>query len=797
MHLTVTFLARHIPDPEELGTSGRDFHGTGDHELSNVDDQPGTSGGHLHGSGDHEMTNIDHEPSLGIREDDDVVADGLQGIVEAYDTAEDPSGDDFENHADPDDFENVSGDDQNEQDIDNVAGDHQSTEDIDNNRGTAEDSGRAGPSRTRPVTEEEVAALERKRDSLWWEVDLLETKKIRFQMEKEELEAAVARNDSELMTAVRKLEGVQGELDNKIDGKKRSLHVLTAEVESAKRESAKIPRFSIASCPLNIEESELATDAVDADRYNSLLGETRPANRFDQLLAAVQDVMDSTETPEHSLASLLAAIDNDVEPPDSPSHHGQEQAPERSGAERIPQPPPVEKECVSKDHTIKVTTVDNTPVTANTSGGSPNRRPTSQECVSDHQTAEVTTVDEVPVTANTSRTSPHSSQVAQDLPGTSTPQGPLSPRTAQQVPPPPRNTPQVPPPIRKTKPQVPPPPKKTTPKVPPPPRITFGSLPPQRPPSTTARRTSAAGLPPLPPMVATRGRGRGRGRAGSTPAKQRTPARPGTSRRAAPKQPAPLPVNPNDGQDNEDDEMAEVWRDFAVVQAQTKAKKNEQREKEEHEQFVKFAKLREEKQIENWRAMDANDRKKWDEIVATFPYGAENEYDSRTGYDPPRYELIPRTSPKPPGRPRLPDPPRETAQEEIERKKRAYEKGIEKRRPRTAPSCTHDLVWHDCPLCRRKPQPPLMQWSDEDLCAYYERIERQKKEEEEKRRRRLVHKRKYFPVIYRNRVAKVIWYHEFYRRLEIEVTIKRLKEWVERKLNPEPSEDEDSYKKNG
>ncbi|KAL3696257.1 hypothetical protein R1sor_010333 [Riccia sorocarpa] len=214
--------------------------------------------------------------------------------------------------------------------------------------------------------------------------------------------------------------------------------------------------------------------------------------------------------------------------------------------------------------------------------------------------------------------------------------------------------------------------------------------------------------------------------------------------------------------------MAEVWRDFAVVQAQTKAKKNEQREKKEHEQFVKFATLREEKQIENWRAMDANDRKKWDEIVATFPYGAENEYDSRTGYDPPRYEPIPRISPKPPGRPRLLDPPREMAQEEIERKKRA-----------------------------RKPQSPLMQWSDKDLCAYYERTERQKKEDEEKRRRRLVHKRKYFPIIYRNWVAKVIWYHEFYRRLEIEVTIKRLKEWVELKLNPEPSEDEDSNKKNG
>ncbi|KAL3680612.1 hypothetical protein R1sor_023568 [Riccia sorocarpa] len=141
----------------------------------------------------------------------------------------------------------------------------------------------------------------------------------------------------------------------------------------------------------------------------------------------------------------------------------------------------------------------------------------------------------------------------------------------------------------------------------------------------------------------------------STPAKQRTPARPGTSRRAAPKQPAPLPVNPNDGQDNEDDEMAEVWRDFAVVQAQTQAKKNEHREKEEHEHFQKFAKLREQKRIEDWQAMDASDRKKWDDIVVTFPNGAENEYSPRTGYAPPRYVPIPRTSPKRPGRPLLPD----------------------------------------------------------------------------------------------------------------------------------------------
>ncbi|KAL3696058.1 hypothetical protein R1sor_010134 [Riccia sorocarpa] len=324
--------------------------------MTNIDHEPGTAEDDLHGT--YDIPNVDVD--LGIREDDDVVADGLEGIVEAYDTAEDPSGDDFENHADPDDFENVSGDDQNEQDIDN-------------NRGTAEDSGRAGPSRTRPVTEEEVAALERKRDSLWWEVDLLETKKIRFEMEKEELEAAVARNDSELMTA--------GYLDPHVE--------------------------------------------VNGPYGGSTQGESRPANRFDELLTAVQVVMDSTITPKHSLASLLAAIDKDAEPPDSPSHQAfghfelkikadscLQSVPERSRAERIPQPPPVEKECVSEDHTIKVT-VDNTPVTANTSGGSPNKMPTSQECVSDHQTAEVTTVDEVPVTANTSRTSPHSSQVAQ------------------------------------------------------------------------------------------------------------------------------------------------------------------------------------------------------------------------------------------------------------------------------------------------------------------------------------------------------------------------------------------------
>ncbi|KAL3693357.1 hypothetical protein R1sor_007008 [Riccia sorocarpa] len=386
-------------------------------------------------------------------------------------------------------------------------------------------------------------------------------------------------------------------------------------------------------------------------------------------------------------------------------------------------------ECVSEDHTIKVTTVDNTPVTANTSGGSPNRRPTSQECVSDHQTAQVTTVDEVPITANTSRTSSHSSQVAQirfaryeyatsasvtqdSATSASATQEYATRAFADQ-----KNEATSASATQKDDPESAP--------------ATQNYVRQSASPTSSlndsktnvgdrATSTSSHGCDSrkgtdyfysfqccLFSSLVSKQKDRGRGRAGSTPAKQRTHARPRTSRRAAPKQPAPLPINPNNGQDNEDDEMAEVWRDFAVVQAQTKAKKNEQREKEEHEQFVKFAKLREEKQIENWRAMDASDRKK------------------------------------------------------------------------------------------RKPQPRLMQWSDEDLCAYYERIERQKKEEKEKRRRRLVHKRKYFPVIYRNRVAKVIWYHEFYRRLEIEVTIKRLKKWVELKVNPEPSEDEDSNKKNG
>ncbi|KAL3678307.1 hypothetical protein R1sor_021263 [Riccia sorocarpa] len=253
--------------------------------------------------------------------------------------------------------------------------------------------------------------------------------------------------------------------------------------------------------------------------------------------------MDSTVTPEHSLASLLAAIDKDAEPLDSPSHQGQE-VPERSGAERIPQPPPVEKECVSEDHTIKVTTVDNRLVKR--SGRqirgwrkSLSRRnnqqryeyATSASVIQDNATSASATQDNA-TSASATQEYATSASAAKSNEATSAP-------TTQKDDP--ESAPATQNHVRQSA------------------SPTF---------SLNDSKTNVSGGGP------------GRGRVGSTPAKQRTsctsPARPGASRRAVPKQPAPLPINPNDGQDNEDDEMAEIWRYFAIVIAQTKAKKSEQ-----------------------------------------------------------------------------------------------------------------------------------------------------------------------------------------------------------------------------
>ncbi|KAL3698991.1 hypothetical protein R1sor_017013 [Riccia sorocarpa] len=110
---------------------------------------------------------------------------------------------------------------------------------------------------------------------------------------------------------------------------------------------------------LNIEDSDFATEPVDADRYNSLLIHARQVeallktfkegyldlhvevNRsnhespqgecssrpglFDGLLAAVQEAMESPSDEENSLGSLLAAIEQETERHNSPPRQSQEE----------------------------------------------------------------------------------------------------------------------------------------------------------------------------------------------------------------------------------------------------------------------------------------------------------------------------------------------------------------------------------------------------------------------------------------------------------------------------------------
>ncbi|KAL3692832.1 hypothetical protein R1sor_006483 [Riccia sorocarpa] len=229
---------------------------------------------------------------------------------------------------------------------------------------------RTSPSRRRSVTAEDVADLERRRDRIWWDVDLLKTKKMRMGMEMEDLEGALARADSNLQAAIRKLQQVEEDLINKVDGQKQCLNFLTREVEQAKRQSANISRFSAASGHLNIQDSDLATEPVDADRYNNLLIHARQVevllktfregyldphvevNRsnhdsaqgecssrpglFDGLLAAVQEAMESPSEEENSLGSLLAAIEQEAEHTNSPCLQGQESLGQPSGVARPP-----------------------------------------------------------------------------------------------------------------------------------------------------------------------------------------------------------------------------------------------------------------------------------------------------------------------------------------------------------------------------------------------------------------------------------------------------------------------------
>ncbi|KAL3698990.1 hypothetical protein R1sor_017012 [Riccia sorocarpa] len=169
---------------------------------------------------DHEQStssypNIDENHGVGVYPelDDDLDAhefgEGLQGLQDAYESSDANPGGDFEQDGDQDDDADYEGAHRQN----NVA------------RDVEEDSGalpnadydtRTSPSRRRPVTAEDVADLEHRRDRIWWDVDLLETKKMRMEMVMEDLEAALARADSSLQTASRKHQQVEEDLSNKV-----------------------------------------------------------------------------------------------------------------------------------------------------------------------------------------------------------------------------------------------------------------------------------------------------------------------------------------------------------------------------------------------------------------------------------------------------------------------------------------------------------------------------------------------------------------------------------------------------
>ncbi|KAL3683993.1 hypothetical protein R1sor_002015 [Riccia sorocarpa] len=177
-------------------------------------------------------------------------------------------------------------------------------------------------------------------------------------------------------------------------------------------------------------------------------------------------------------------------------------------------------------------------------------------------------------------------------------------------------------------------------------------------PSATSRGTargqpSVVGRPPRPPAAASRGTARGRGRAGQTIARQVIGC--GSSRgtkRSADGVVVPFADangEPVSKQARQDDDDTDVWADFAEYQAQAAANSKTKKWKA----WLREAFMTETERAERMLRMIAEDKAQWDAIVATFPYGARNQFENRVGYDPPDFVPIPKDPPEPP-RPRTP-----------------------------------------------------------------------------------------------------------------------------------------------
>ncbi|KAL3683618.1 hypothetical protein R1sor_001640 [Riccia sorocarpa] len=727
---------------------------------------------HNHGIDGYPNIDPDHGvgPYPNIDEDLDAheFGEGLQGLQDAYESSDANPGGNFEQDADQDDDADYKGAHRQN----NVA------------RDVEEDSGalpnadydtRTSPSRRRPVTAEDVA----------------------------DLEVGETGFESSLQAAIRKHQQVEEDLNNKVLRKEE------VEREIAEKEQfwdrylrrLKVQVDGQKQC-LNFLTKEGYLDPhveVNRSNHDSAQGECSSRPRlFDGLLAAVQEAMESPFEEENLLGSLLAAIEQEAEHTNSPPRQSQEETDveptDPVHSSRLPDdvegidifvdlvldresqkvPVPVHSDVLQPERIPPTFSCADQQLPVDNEDPRPERIPpdvSSQQngCLPNEQMAEVITVDNVPVTLNTSPESLHGGPTAQEegnentrkekrkaettaLVGSSSP----SKRVATVLRPP-----QITfaalrsqhSPITQRRPPLPPPyASRGTARGQP----SVVGRPPLPPAAATRGRArgqpSVVGRPPLPPAAATRGTARGRGKAGQTSARQvigRGSSR-GTKRSADRESVSQ--------QAKQDDDDTDVWADFADYQARAAANAKTKK----WEDWKREAFMTEEERAKRMRRIIAKDKAIRDAIVATFSYGARYQFDDRVGYDPPHFVLIPKDPPDPP-RPRTP------SHVQIERIRAEYADGTRDRSLRYQPTCEHGLAWQHCPLCSRKPWPPMRCWTDEDFIAVAEKAQFY-----HDWNGRILAEKRAKHVERRKRITRIIWNYENRRRRQIITAIQAL-----------------------
>ncbi|KAL3696634.1 hypothetical protein R1sor_010710 [Riccia sorocarpa] len=506
-----------------------------------------------------------------------------------------------------------------------------------------------------------------------------------------------------------------------------------------------------------------------------------------------------TVTPQPSAARAVVSDPSRAQPtvPEPRQTRAQSQVPVHTDVlqpERIPQTfscadqhLPVDSEDPRPERILpEVSSQENDPPATSNANSPGNPQPPSVGigCLPNEQTAEVITVDNVPVTSNTSPESLHGGPTAQEEGNETTRKEKRKAATTALV--------------------EPSSPSKRVATVPRPSQITFPALRSQHSPITqrrsptyasrgTARgQPSVVGGPPLQPSATSRGTSPGqpsgvarpplvpavasRGTARGQPSVVGRPPRPpAASSRGTVLNGEHLYLfitdlysnakgEPVSKQARQDDDDTDVWADFAEYQAQ--AATNSKTKK--WEAWLREAFMTETERAERVLRMIAEDKAQWDAIVATFPYGARNQFDNRVGYDPPDFVPIPKDPPEPP-RPRTPP------HVQIERIRAEYADGTRDRSLGYQPTCEHGLAWEDCPLCMRKPWPPMRCWTDEDLIAVAAKAQFFYHDWNG----RLAAEKRAKHVERRKRIRRIIWNYENRRRWQIITAIEALKNSLE------------------